>query len=545
MAQSLSNKARNIFIGLLNLPINIVRAVSGFIIGVDIFVFTCKVRFLKYLSRQERLPFQLWVLGFMALDWVLTLGISLIIPPSSFLWVIMCAEFEIRLLAELAYIFTSLKMASIQKGLQFVARKISQFIVNYPKLTIATMLFCGFCPGIVTSLFSTSLLVSSLIIDLGICVYLYEPEVSIFQLPMLYARKLSAVRTVEGYVDFFVKSCYYFLQNTTQNEATTLATYLKHINEDDAAYFFHNFVKREGKITLSSQGINDAQIAEFMQALADKPSVAKYIKGIYLQGNDISSMTIPSTLTALETLNVSGNKLKHIEFAEGLTNIERVLLDDNHLKEVNIPEVTLNTLRVLNVAGNRLTAATKYSLQQLPNRFPNLAISGVFSSDPYVINESMLQQHVAALVPDSVQPPGHLNVISKEARRDTFLVTTWMENQRKDKLVNYDNAVCNKIISYLYGYPITPQQAAARISKSLDTIKFSMTQNPNGSSDEITVLNDFITRSPVDGPATRELLEKEINTRFNAAITRDVIEVTNILQRPNSSQSKPRNIIAS
>lgn len=543
MAWFLPNKARNVFMGLLNLPINLVRAVSGLIVGIDIFIFTCKVRFIKFLNRQQEPSLKSLVLGLITLDFLLTLGLSLIIPPAAFFWLVLCYRYEVLLLARLTYVFTSLTMTSIQNGLQFAARKTIHLIVNYPKLTIATMLLCVCFPGIVTGLFSTLLSVSSLVGYLGLCLYLYEPQVSIFQLPIVYARKLSAVQTVEEYVNFIFKSGYYFLLGTRQNEEPRLDTYLRHIHEDDAAYFFHNAVMREGRITLNSKDIDDAQIAELMQDLANKPHIAKYIKTIELEGNNISSITIPSTLSSLLLLNLKNNKLKHIELAEGLTNLKLILLNDNCLKEVNIPAATLDRLEVLRIARNPLTDAMQYSLQQLQNRFPNLEITGNDSSESRVINETVLQQHVDTLVPYSLQPPEHLNVISKEARQHTFLVTTWMERQSKNKSVNNEALLCNKIISYLYAYPITPQQAITRISKSLGMIKSSVPQEQGERSHEIAIIDGFTTKLSNASSKTRQLIEEKINGRFNAAITRDVTEVTGILQLPHSSLNNDKKVM--
>ncbi len=533
MAGPVYHKVHNIFINLLNLSLNIARAVSGLVIGLDMFILACKVRLLRVLGLAPQ-SFNNFLLGFCALQYILFLGVSLIIPPASFFWVIAHYQFEILSLARFTYLLTSLRMRSIQHGLRFTAGKISQLIRDYPKLTIATIVFCGFFPGIATSLLSGFLALASNVTDMALYSYLYEPTVSLFQLPINFAKKLFAVRSIERGINFVVKSCYYFSQKTTPNEVTTLATYLKHINDDDEAYFFHNYFSRDGKISLGSQRVDDAEIAEFMQAIADNPSIAKYIKMILLQSNDISSITIPGSLISLEELNVAGNKLKRIEFADELTNLKKVLLNNNNLKEVNLPDAMLNTLKVFKVDQNPLTDATKYYLQQLPSRFPELQISGAFSSEPYIINEPMLEQHVSSLVPYSLQPPGHLNAVSKETRQNTFLLTTWMERQSKNAAVNYESALCNKIISYLYAYPITPQQAVARISKSLGMIRSSMPENLR-SSDEITLINDFTTRTLADGSGVTKLLDKEIDRRFNAAVSRDVNDVVNILQRQNSS----------
>ncbi len=520
MALPIFNTARNTFIGLLNLPVNIVRAISGFVVGLDIFVFTCKIRFLRYLNRQG-VHLDLLILYF-ALELALAFGLSSIIPWSPLLGMLIRYEFEILGIARLTFALTSLTLANIKKALQS--------IVNHPNVVIAAILSCALFPAMAISLNYSLLWLSSELIGIGLYAYLYEPQVPLLQLPLTFARKLSAVRVVEGYINFIGNTCYYFLQNN--NQRTTFATYLNHINEDDGAYFFHNYFKREGKITLNAQDINDAQIAEFMQLLADKPAIAKYIKQIDLQNNNITSITIPSTCTALEQFNITGNKLKRIEFAEGLTNIKRVLLDDNYLKEVSIPETTLNTLQNLSLAGNPLTAATRYSLQQLPTRFPNLEISGLPDNETYAISEAILKEHVAALVPYSLQPPEHLNTISNEVTQKTFLLTEWMARRAATSIrKNYESSLCNKIISYLYAYPVTPQQAMTRISESLGMIIFSMPPpNRDGESDAIAACNNFAANPHVDGVAAQEFLDEAINKNFNAAIKRDVANAEKMLE---------------
>jgi len=87
------------------------------------------------------------------------------------------------------------------------------------------------------------------------------------------------------------------------------------------------------------------------------PATLTALQRLYLPENKLTAITIPATLTALQTLDFSGNQLTAITIPATLIALENLYLRQNQLTAVTIP-ATLTALQALVLSYNQLTVIT-------------------------------------------------------------------------------------------------------------------------------------------------------------------------------------------
>ncbi len=75
---------------------------------------------------------------------------------------------------------------------------------------------------------------------------------------------------------------------------------------------------------------------------------------LYLNDNQLASLTLPAGLTSLNRLNLEHNRLTDVSFLSGLTNLTALYLDNNQLTSLTLP-AGLTSLTWLGLSGNPLT----------------------------------------------------------------------------------------------------------------------------------------------------------------------------------------------
>jgi Leucine-rich repeat (LRR) protein len=151
----------------------------------------------------------------------------------------------------------------------------------------------------------------------------------------------------------------------------TLNEYIERIEDHDTNLTW---------IELGCAMLSDADAERLMQALRNAPDIAKNIEIIDLYGNELTSINIPATLTALQELNLEGNQLTSINIPATLIALKELRLAGNQLTNIDIPATLIN-LKVLCLDENQLTSinipATLITLQELninSNQLTNIDI---------------------------------------------------------------------------------------------------------------------------------------------------------------------------
>jgi hypothetical protein len=108
-------------------------------------------------------------------------------------------------------------------------------------------------------------------------------------------------------------------------------------------------------IDLAMLGLISLDVDPLMDALAKNKVVASKITSIYICGNSLDSITILKTLVNLKYLSLFYNKLTTIEIPGTLCALQTLELSGNQLTSLIISE-TLVALECLYLNGNRLTA---------------------------------------------------------------------------------------------------------------------------------------------------------------------------------------------
>jgi TPR repeat protein len=111
------------------------------------------------------------------------------------------------------------------------------------------------------------------------------------------------------------------------------------------------------EIDLDSRELNDDDAESLMQALFNNPEVAQGITILSLSDNQLTSINILATLTALQELGLGDNQLTDIAIPTTLRALTDLDLFENRLTIVDIPQ-TLIALKTLLLNDNRLTDIT-------------------------------------------------------------------------------------------------------------------------------------------------------------------------------------------
>jgi hypothetical protein len=127
---------------------------------------------------------------------------------------------------------------------------------------------------------------------------------------------------------------------------TTLNEYITRIENQDTTLT---------DIELMDAGLNNADAERLMQALGNAPEIAKNIQTIAIECNQLTSIDIPATFTALEHLLLSGNQLTSINIPASLIALKELHLYNNQLTTINIPD-TLIALDRMSLSRNQLTS---------------------------------------------------------------------------------------------------------------------------------------------------------------------------------------------
>jgi hypothetical protein len=195
------------------------------------------------------------------------------------------------------------------------------------------------------------------------------------------------------------------------------------------------------RISLSGTELNNTDANRLMEALRNAPKIAKNIKRIdldnnelthinipaelialqelYLEKNQLTSINIPVELIALQELHLDENRLTSINIPAKLTALRSLLLNDNELTSINIPAqlialqwlrlnnnqltsinipATLIALQWLILDENRLTMATKLALSALNITRPNLQITGLENNLAVQLTPKILQKHFEVIM---------------------------------------------------------------------------------------------------------------------------------------------------
>ena len=95
------------------------------------------------------------------------------------------------------------------------------------------------------------------------------------------------------------------------------------------------------------------------------PDTLINLNWLYLNNNRLTSVTIPDTLVNLNWVNLSENQLTSISIPDTLINLAWLFLNDNQLTSITLPD-TLRSLTWLYLNENQLTSFT------IPDTFTNL-----------------------------------------------------------------------------------------------------------------------------------------------------------------------------
>jgi hypothetical protein len=198
-------------------------------------------------------------------------------------------------------------------------------------------------------------------------------------------------------------------------------------------------------IYLESANLNNNDVELLMAKLKAAVNVGAKITGLYLIGNQLTSINIPAELSNLETLSLrdnqltsinipaeltnlmilslSNNQLTSIDIPAELTNLTYLMFDDNQLTSVNIPvELTnithiylhdnqltsinipaeLTKLHELHIDGNQLTMVTKIALASLMAARQNLNIHGLGNDVMEQLSPENLEEHFEVIVKKSL-----------------------------------------------------------------------------------------------------------------------------------------------
>ncbi len=111
-----------------------------------------------------------------------------------------------------------------------------------------------------------------------------------------------------------------------------------------------------------------------------------------LDGNRMTSLTLPAGLTSLKGLGLGGNQLTDFSFLSGLTNLTALNLNDNQLTTFTLPADLTNLTRLF-LQGNQLTSLT---LPASLTSLTDLYLSGNPLLKTFVVSEQLAATGLAA-----------------------------------------------------------------------------------------------------------------------------------------------------
>jgi hypothetical protein len=457
----------NFAIAIITLPINMVRGISGFLVGLDIFLLCCLDRIPAPRNRIGNTILRLLVATFTTL-------ISCILIPA---YIIFAMTFIPGMV--LTKIITSLTVGF----LSWIASTIKntwQSMRTNPAQTFKTIIVTA----LKSLIFAPITIILALIIMLPIAIVsriLYinfilstNNNVSILSLPKIIAKSIySIINNISIIIDQINKypdTINKFYNGEENNREISFDEYLEAIENNNFVFFIFNLSLRTGEINLANKNLNDQDTSLLMAALQSNPLAACLISSINLSSNNINNATIPDTLSILKKLDLSDNSLENIILPNTFNHIIDINLKNNRLEIINIPNSILNTLTTLNVENNPLTDVMRYAISKLPNQFPLLNVIGIQEPQNAELNQAMLQQQLQKTLTLSLRPPLHLNAVDNSNRTRTMLLALWDRKQRKKNHIPVK--LVHKIMQYAgLEYPVTEAMSLKIIHENMNTIQ--------------------------------------------------------------------------